>query len=177
MTRRSILEILGKIILILLGILPALLGAELMARWLGPPFEKGGNIGQIMECDRELGWRGIPHGETTNQSDETYHLAWNSLGMHDGEHEFEKEKDVFRVLMLGDSFVQAVDVPEDKTSHQQLENILNERVPDNIRVEVIAGGILSWGPSQALMFFRTTGKRFKPDLVIGLWFPSAKASE
>ena len=165
----------GKLLLILIGTLMALAAAELFARLLGPPFNSPENIlGNLHQCDRLVGWRGIPNLSTVLDTDEQYEhkITWNSRGMHDEDQPARKEKNSFRILMIGDSFVQASEVKEAQTSHQILENILNEQTSSDFRFEVISGGVLGWGPAQELMYFRSEGQQYEPDLVLIFWVPA-----
>lgn len=90
--------------------------------------------------------------------------------MHDGEHSFEKKDGVFRILMIGDSFVEAEQVSEDETSHQILEDILNSHLSPTQKVEVISAGVGGWSPAQQLMYYRAEGQYYEADLVIILSF-------
>ena len=169
---RRIAKVTGKVSLALFGILIALAVAELVARQLGPPYPLGNEVFRRHQCDRLVGWRGIPHA-TTNRDEfgNPHQVTWNSQGMHDTEHALKKDDGIFRILMLGDSFVEAVDVAENQTSHQVLEDVLNSQANGNLKFEVISAGILAWGPPQELAYFREEGKLYEPDLVLALWFP------
>ncbi|KAA3659375.1 MAG: hypothetical protein DWQ04_22520 [Chloroflexi bacterium] len=174
-SKNKIVQLSGKLFLILIGILVALAVTEFLARLLGPPFNPQENIlGSLHQCDRLVGWRGIPNMSTTLNTDEQYEhkVVWNSRGMHDDEHLIQKEKKVFRILMIGDSFVQASEVEEPQTSHQILEDILNSQSSSELKFEVISGGVLGWGPAQELMYFRSEGRLYNPDLVLILWVPA-----
>ena len=70
-----------------------------------------------------LGWMGTPYFEGELKDPEfRQQVKFNSLGMYDTEHTLEKPANTFRILILGDSFVQAIHVAESETSHQVLEN-------------------------------------------------------
>lgn len=169
---RQTISISSKSGLLLAGLVAALLLAEFAARQLpGRPYvEDNGNLWQ---CDRLVGWRGKPDDTATVDTEGYIHkVRKNSAGMHDGEHKIEKEDNVFRILVLGDSFVEARQVEEVETSHQVLEEVLNQNAPPPLRFEVISAGSIAWGPAQELMYFRTEGKAYQPDLVLGYWYPA-----
>jgi hypothetical protein len=172
MKKHSIREILGKIILILLGLLVALVLVELAARQLlKPPYAILAKGKFDVQCDRLVGWRGIPYySKIKNTEGYAHQVVLNSRGMHDGEHPFEKEDGVFRVLMIGDSFVEVEQVNEAQTNHQVLEDVLNSRIASNYKVEVISAGVGGWGPAQELMYYRSEGQSYKADLVIVMGF-------
>lgn len=92
--------------------------------------------------------------------------------MHDREHSREKPDGAFRILMLGDSFVEAQQVEEEQTSHHVLEETLNQLAEPGARFEVISGAIRGWGPAQQLLYFRSIGRSYAPDLVLVLWLPA-----
>ena len=169
---RKFTALFSKIMLIPFGIIVALLLSEGMARFLGPPYDLGDEVLSLHQCDPHVGWRGVANGSNMIDWHDHHHLfALNSRGFHDGEHSLTKEPGVFRILMLGDSMLAAVEVAEDETSHQILEESLNARAPVDLRFEVINGSIFAWGPPQELMYFRTEGQQFEPDLVLVSWFP------
>ena len=87
----------------------------------------------------------------------------NSLGFHDREWPQEKPPGVFRILILGDSFVEALQVPQEKSFHKRLQARLRH---EGRNVEVIAMSRSGTGPATATVFYKTLGKRFSPDLVL-----------
>ncbi len=173
-------EIALKVVLVLVSIGVTIFILELGVRLLlPPPYDtEAGNLplfhGQadILKCDNALGWTGTPdfvgNVEMLNMQAD---LAFNSKGMHDTEHTVEKPLDTFRILMLGDSYVHAVQVNEPLTSHQQLENYLNQSSEiSSLRYEVISGGVTGWGTGQELAYYRQQGRDFKPDVVLLMVF-------
>jgi stress-induced morphogen len=158
----------GKAMLILIGVLVGLALAEVGARILGTPFDK--NVSY--QCDRLVGWRGTPNFSRSTRVDEYEHeVIRNSRGMHDDEHETDKPDGTYRILILGDSFVEASEVEQEQTVHQILEDALNSHSPVGMRFEVIVGGIRGWGPAQELLYFRTEEQAYAPDLVLVFWYP------
>ena len=161
----------GNLALIVIGVSFALILGELGARLLGPPFEVYPN--EMRQCDRSVGWRGRPNLTTEiNVEGYQHQVIRNSQGMHDTDHQAAKNDNVFRILMLGDSFVDAVEVAEHETSHQRLEDILNDLASPKLKFEVINAGMAAWGPAQELLYFRTEGRAYAPDLVLALWVPA-----
>lgn len=155
--------LLQNVILALLGIGLALGCAELVARWLPPPLDGSSNPADV--CSHVTGWRGKPYYQTTVATEDYIHdLTLNSRGMHDTDHSFDNPDDRYRILMLGDSFVQAVQVREAETAHQVLESLLNEQVTQT--VELISAGVGGWGTGQQLMYYRTEGHLYQPDLLL-----------
>ena len=152
------------------GLVLGLVLAELLARLLGP-VTQGGD--ELHRCDRTLGWTGHPNTAAVIETDGYRHtVTWNSDGMHDREHSRDKPDGAFRILVLGDSFVEAQQVALPETSRQVLEKILTGLAPTGRPVEVIGGAIRGWGPAQQLLYFRTIGRDYRPDLVLVLWLPA-----
>src|SRR5688572_24293624 len=162
----------SRVILALLGVSMALVLAEFAARqFLGRPYTE--DNGDLWACERLIGWRGKPHTTTRiNTQGYVHEVVRNSAGMHDKEHPIEKAADVFRILVLGDSFVEARQVAGHESSHSILEKALNAAAPANIRFEVISAGASAWGPAQELMYFRTEGQLYQPNLVLAFWYPA-----
>ena len=87
----------------------------------------------------------------------------NSLGYNDEEHGVDKPPGVYRILVLGDSFVEAFQVKLENTFHKVLEARLNEK---GLEVEVLAMGKSGWGAVRALEALEEEGLAYEPDLVI-----------
>jgi hypothetical protein len=173
MARSTLRQWALKVALILIGALSGLIVLEIGARLLLPPadilFE---NYGDTYMCAPGVGWRGRPNYRGMLTREEYTHLVeFNTIGMYDSDHPFEKTKNVFRILWLGDSFAQALQVGETDTAHQQLENLLNQRLASPQRpFEVVSAGVIGWGNGQALSYYRDQGHLFQADLVLLLFF-------
>lgn len=89
----------------------------------------------------------------------------NSLGFIDMERRPEKPGDVFRILLLGDSFIDGQKVDK------YLENALAKAMPDR-KFEVIPMAISGTGTLSHLAFYETLGKRFAPDMVVDVFVPN-----
>jgi hypothetical protein len=91
-------------------------------------------------------------------------VSFNSIGMRDREHVVEKPAGVFRVLLLGDSFMEALQVPFEASLPSLLERGLVERT--GRRVEVVNAGVSGWGTDDELRYLTRYGLRYQPDLVL-----------
>ena len=95
----------------------------------------------------------------------------NSRGLRDSEFPYEKPASTYRVLVLGDSFTAALNVPLQNTFHKVLMNRLNENGgASKRRFEVISAGYNGFGTDLELLFFRHEGFKYKPDLVVLAFF-------
>lgn len=115
--RRKLVALLGKIMLIPLGIIFALLLAEGVAQILGPPYDVSNEVLRLHQCDSQVGWRGVANGSNViDWYGHEHQFTLNARGLHDDDHALRKEDDVFRILMLGDSMLAAVEAAGAKTA-------------------------------------------------------------
>jgi GDSL-like Lipase/Acylhydrolase family len=106
-------------------------------------------------------------------------VRWNRWGFHDVEHELAKPPGTSRVLVLGDSFVEGVQVQLEQLYHRRLEQHLGLTLAEP--VEVISYGASGWGQVQELRALTEgsseagreypPGLDLAPDLVIVEFLP------
>jgi hypothetical protein len=84
--------------------------------------------------------------------------------MRDRERPLEKPDGVFRVMVLGDSFMEALQLPLDAALPHLLEQDLNTR--SGKQIEIINASVSGWGTDDELKYLSSYGFRWKPDLVI-----------
>jgi hypothetical protein len=117
-----------------------------------------------------LGWSQVPDGSYDFVLEgRPVHVSFNSGGFRDGEHQQAKPPGVRRIVVIGDSFSEAVQVNLEETFHQRLEELLDEGEPG--RWEVINLGVGDFGTAQALVALTEYGLAFDPDVVIHQIFP------
>ncbi|MEL6148790.1 MAG: hypothetical protein AAFR56_04135 [Chloroflexota bacterium] len=110
-----------------------------------------------MPCDNflwDLAEPGLPN----------HTIRQNNLGMHDEIVTFEKAPGTFRVLVLGDSYVQGLQVPLEQGFVDLLETRLNREYRQP--VEVINLGVDTIGTDRVLMLYSVLGYRFDADVVL-----------
>ncbi|NOX62171.1 MAG: hypothetical protein GXP42_09540 [Chloroflexi bacterium] len=156
----------------LLNIVLVLLAVEAFFRAFVPvhPVESMGWFWRVP--DPITGWSLEPgaEGRSYNEMYE-YDVAVkvNSRGLRSPESiGYEKPEGVYRIMVLGDSFVEGIQVELEETFGQQLSRILNEK---GHRVEVINAGVGGWGNDQELLWLREEGYKYKPDLIILTLYP------
>lgn len=97
----------------------------------------------------------------------------NSDGWPDVEHTKEKPDDTYRILILGDSFVENLQVPLDRRFYRQLETNLNaakfSHQFDKEKVEVVALGRGNTGTAQQYLIIKDYGLSYNPDLIIHMF--------
>jgi hypothetical protein len=90
-------------------------------------------------------------------------VSFNSRGMRDREHPVQKPEGVFRILVLGDSFMEALQVPYERSFPSLLEREL-ERTTGR-RVEIINASVSGWGTDDELQYLTRYGVQHA-DLVL-----------
>jgi hypothetical protein len=117
-----------------------------------------------------LGWSQVPNGSYEFvRDDRPVRVRFNSLGFRDDEHSQLKPAGVRRIVLIGDSFCEAVQVNLEETFHQELERLLNDHGPE--RWEVINLGVGDFGTAQARIALTEYGFGYDPDVVIQQIFP------
>lgn len=92
----------------------------------------------------------------------------NTLGLRDRERVLAKPGGVQRILLLGDSHVEALQVHLEEAIGPQLEAQLQETQGS---IEVVSAGVSGFGTAAELMLFREIGRHFEPDLVVLAFYP------
>jgi len=88
-------------------------------------------------------------------------VSINSKGLHDREHEYAAGPGVFRILVLGDSFMEAQQVPFSAS----LPRLLEDRLAAH-RAEVINAGVNGYSTAQELIYLEEEGVRYSPNLIL-----------
>lgn len=124
----------------------------------------------FLQPDRVLGWKCVPNFKWTWTDNYYYARDYgvarrsNSLGFQDREHSVSKPPNTVRVALLGDSMVQAQQVPHEKTAGVLLEEKLNARQASRT-YEVLNFGVSNYGTGQSLLVWENYARQFDPDLV------------
>lgn len=105
------------------------------------------------------GHQGVFRGVETEQP-----YAINSFGMRDYSHRVLKQDGTFRILVLGDSFMEALQVPFERSFPQLLEKRLQALTHRS--VEVINAGVAGWGTDEEVIYLARYGLRLSPDLIL-----------
>lgn len=108
-------------------------------------------------CD-QFYWRPEPDGE--------FHglVRLNNFGLHAPDYALEKPSGVFRILLIGDSFPQGIQVETDQTFPYLLQTALTQAA--GRPVEVINLSVDAYGTDRELLLYALLGWQFHPDLVI-----------
>lgn len=143
---------------VLLGCLMALTVVEASVRVFAP------SPPLLYWPDASLGWVHPPHLACTypGRNGPTA-VQFNSRGLRDAERATEKPPGVFRVLVLGDSYAEGVDVEQAQTFAAHLERLLRA---SGRPAEVINTGVGGYGTDQEYMYLTREGWGYAPDLVL-----------
>lgn len=130
----------------------------------------------LFQPDRVVGWRQVPNlrwtwaGHYWYAVDFSVDIETGPLGFRDLAREVLKPPGVKRVALLGDSFIEAAQVPFDKTAGQLLQRSLNAASgKDSQRPqqwEVLNFGISNYGIGQYLLTWEQYARDFEPDYVV-----------
>jgi len=112
------------------------------------------------------GWVLAPDGHAHQRNrDFAILVHTNSQGLRDRPHDHAKPDGTFRIVVLGDSFMEAYQVQLEEALPFRLQEILAPR-----KVEVINLGVGGYGTAQELLALREEGLRYSPDLVVLAFF-------
>ena len=166
-----------KLLAAILAIFVSLLGALLLLEGgvrlfkLARPAENPGWFFKVPDPITGWGRMANSEGRWFNELYEfdTY-IRYNSRELRAPESlDYAKPAGVYRVMVLGDSFVEALQVDLAQTFFQRFGEHLDGAGMD---VEVIGVGAGGWGTDQALLWFENEGVKYQPDTVILAVFPS-----
>lgn len=148
--------------LVAAGALGALLAFELFVRAFHPMSDF------LWEWDPVIGMKLKPGRRGRSVLPGVYDVTVevNGQGFRDREHEFHKPPGTKRVVLLGDSFLEAVQVPFEDSVGAALERGLVAR---GIPAEVVSLGVSGAGTVREYLALREYGLRYAPDLVVLLF--------
>lgn len=127
--------------------------------------------GRFWQPDAMLGTRLIPGASgwwTQEEHEFTVPVQINTQGRRDLERPIEKAAGTERILLLGDSFVEAMQVPIESTFARKLEAALTQ---PNAPVEVLSMGVSGYGTASQYLWYRANGSAYKPDVVLLSFYP------
>jgi len=164
----------GKLVvvnaLVLLGLIAVIEAVAQIVILMRPSYEV-----LFLQPDRSLGWKHVPNHKFTwaghywYAADFSVPIEINSIGFRDTERSAMKPIGVRRVALLGDSFIEAIQVPIDMTAARLTQDNLNEnqgRGPFNgVNWEVLNFGTSNYGVGQYLLAWEEYASRFSPNYV------------
>jgi len=150
-----------KIVLLFFSLAFALLLTELFLRLIGYSYP----LFYVADYDRGVALR--PGAAGLYQREGTNYVRINSAGLRDREHAQAKPPDTVRIALLGDSYCEALQVPQEQTFWWLLQQKLEacNAFPGK-HVEILNFGVSGYGTGQELITFEREARQYSPDLVI-----------
>jgi hypothetical protein len=163
----------GRLGLLLFGLLIGLLAIEVVLRLLGPRLPVVNGLTSIATFQTYHPVYGFFHrpgaGGWIETPEFTSYVSFNSHGLREREIQPERGPTNYRVLVLGDSFVEGAQVPAESTITRQLETLFQDRWPRHYP-EVINAGNAGFGTAQELLYWEHEGVTYQPDIVVLVYF-------
>jgi lysophospholipase L1-like esterase len=129
------------------------------------------------EPDSVVGWRNTP-GCTFHFNKENDHpvpVKFNNYGYRDKDWSLKKPNDTYRIAVLGDSFVEALQVEMEHNFISMTEQRLNKR--HDINVELMNFGRSGFTQIEELLVLRNEVIQFSPDMVVIFFLPTNDLQE
>ena len=156
---------LNNVMLALASISFSLLIAEALLRWTAHDHPLWNKL------DPLVGWRPRPGVEGWYSGEVDNFISINQEGYRDIDHPLAKPAGVYRILLLGDSMSEGVEVALQDLYWKRLESILPQCPAfDGRRVEVISLAVNGYGTAQEYLTLRERGAKYQPDLVLLAFF-------
>jgi len=90
----------------------------------------------------------------------------NSGGFRGREYSVEKPEEVYRIVVLGDSFTFGLGLNDNETFSYHLEQLLNEKNISGKRFEVLNFGVSGYNTVQEVAMLKMKALKYLPDMVI-----------
>jgi hypothetical protein len=162
----------ARAVLAVLGVLLAFVLVEAVLRVLGPRVPVVHSLTSIASFQTYHPVYGFFHRPGASGWIQTPEFtSWVEIsgqGLRDRVFAIPKPAGVYRILMLGDSFVEGAQVPPEATVAKRLEDELRAR--SGRVVDVVNAGNAGFGTAQELLFLEHDGAGFQPDLVVLVFF-------
>lgn len=127
----------------------------------------------MTEPDSVIVWRYTPNKEYRYSNGENDHptiVRFNNFGWRDKDRAIEKAPDTYRIAILGDSFVEALQVELDRTFVTLTERSLNKN--SNSKVELINFGRSVFTQTEEFVVLKNEVVKYSPDMVILFFLPT-----
>lgn len=163
--RRRLRSLAPRLALALAGAVVSIVLADLLLGTLEPACPR-----DLYVNDPHVGWRHRPGVERTfidcssPKSEFQTHVRFDANGFRGSGRDTTKRPGTFRVLLLGDSFTEALQVEEAETFAALLERSLDGSRTGAI--EVWNGGVSGYGTDNELLAWRNGLSALAPDLVV-----------
>lgn len=145
---------------------------EVMLRVAHVPFEP-----QLYTANRERGWTLRPGAEGVVAVETGQFVHINRHGFRDHERIYDKPANTIRIAALGNSWTEAMQVPQEKTYCSVLEKKLTgSSCFAGQRVEVLNFGVAGYSTAQELLLLRQEVWKYHPDIVVVAFYSARDIS-
>ncbi|HZO30552.1 MAG TPA: SGNH/GDSL hydrolase family protein [Chloroflexota bacterium] len=156
---------LARVVVVLVGLIVPLLLLEAALRLFGPILPGNYDTGHYLERHPVFGHFNVPGFDGWIKTSEfKTHVQISPLGLRDPRTEYTRPADVYRILVVGDSFVEGVQVNAADTVAARLESSL--QAAGGRRVEVLNAGVAGYGTGQEMLLFEQEGLKYDPQLLV-----------
>jgi hypothetical protein len=149
----------GNLILLAIGLSLALVSGEFLVRFVIPTstvaYRFDPDVGYVLQPSGTFRWVG---------PDYDVRVTSNAAGFHDVEHARAKPPGTYRIVVIGDSMVEALQVPIADAFTRLLEGRVGAWA--GRPVEVVNLGVSGKGPAQYHRLLEKIGLDYRPDLVV-----------
>jgi hypothetical protein len=153
------------LVLPLLGVVLPILLFELVLRAFGPIVPGSYQLGVLMIPNERYGHFHVANASAWYRTDEYLtHVRTNALGLRGPAIGRQPTPGRARILLAGDSFVEARQVAE----HETTAALLGAAVGPTC--EVVNAGVAGWGTGEEYVYLRDAGLSLRPNLVILVFF-------
>ncbi|CAN5375514.1 hypothetical protein BH10ACI3_BH10ACI3_05500 [soil metagenome] len=122
---------------------------------------------EFYSVDEILGYSLTPNASGRYRKEGLSFVQINSDGFRDVEHAVEKPAGVYRIALVGDSYVEGLQVSRDEMFSNFVGAVVGRcRAPDSQRVEILNFGVSGYGTAQELLLMRQKAWKYSPDLVL-----------
>jgi len=121
-----------------------------------------------------IGQKIIPNSKGIWSKEGFSRVEINSKGWNDYERNYSKKRKTIRVAVVGDSFIEALQVDKSKAIGSVMESWLNKdcnSIPADQNIEVLSFGASGWGTGQMYLTITNEIVDYKPDYVVLAFFP------
>lgn len=156
-------KLIPRIFISIISLVILLGGGELFLR-LKYPFNKTVSISKF---DKRYGWNFKPGSivQLTNHVDFWTSTNVNSIGFLDHEPPDIHHPGIHRIIFMGDSIVEAAQVPIEKKCHVLFETMANRTISGQ-RFDTVALGYSGTGQANQLPFYDVFARPLHPDVII-----------
>ena len=119
---------------------------------------------EYIKPDMLVGYKPMEGKEITQRREGFAHLRFNSFGMQNDEVPLLKPPGTLRIAVLGDSYVESIQVDRSQNYCSLLAKELSQKL--HRPVQVLNFGVANYSIAQDYLRYQNLARQFKPDLVI-----------